>query len=832
MVRHRGILAVVVIAIHCGNSPSYGGNSGPGIIPTPREWQQNSSHFRITAQTRVVLGTGTGGDDDSALRLILEELGILKSISPRVVHEESLRKFSDKFIYIGSPTSPTGREFLHNRSIRFLPIMREEGYYLEADSLGVIILAETPRGRFYGVMSLIQLFTPVKKRVEVRGIRIRDWPQMKIRGITDDLSRMQIPTIENFKRTIRFLARYKLNTYGLNINDVFAFANYPRTGLWRGFLTAEEIKEIDRFARAHHVELLPILQTVNRWEHILSLSQYEQLAEFPGAGTLNLADERIYTLLDDMIRQIALTFSSPHIYLGDYEIGQQESAGTTIPVNRNESAPALLNHYKRLLALVKKYRKKPMANSELLLASPALASSLLNGLAVDRRDGNRFGSSPAGLFQEFKIPFLVSSTLSTSENPLPDYLAAVATLSAVAEQGVHEGAIGLFTAFSGNGRGGTLRAVNCYGYAWNSECSWTKKPADLQAFNETFFRDFLKNEEAAAAAQIVYALLGINRVSTRELWQHPFVATGAAPGRLQSIETTIPLVYRLLASIQQQALRNNDHCEHLRFAADLTFWFAQKAMVAERIRLLQQHSSGVKKDSLARTAAGWCGALIEQLDLLTKVFTTLWLRSNRPEGLDLALRPLQRQMEFWREKREELEHGELWSEPALASKWIFHPGGNPFSRDTTVQQIPRARFRKEVFLSSSPERGIVQLLALTHATLWVNDTRVGELPAQPSPLATFEERSIGFWDITGLLKQGSNQFLVESRVYRSGESAGMNLCGEIETRDSLITLRSDDGWMVSENLRDGKWQQAVSWSYPAIIIRPNFKTGRPSSIEQ
>lgn len=75
----------------------------------------------------------------------------------------------------------------------------------------------------------------------IPGVSIRDWPQQKIRGITDDLSRGQVSTMENFKKIIHFLSRHKLNAYSPYIEDIFVFKKYPMLGKGRGEVTATEI---------------------------------------------------------------------------------------------------------------------------------------------------------------------------------------------------------------------------------------------------------------------------------------------------------------------------------------------------------------------------------------------------------------------------------------------------------------------------------------------------------------------------------------------------------------------------------------------------------------
>ena len=63
----------------------------------------------------------------------------------------------------------------------------------------------------------------------------------------------------------------------------------------------KEIKELDAYAVRYHIQMIPIFETLGHWENILSMPEYAAYGEFPGAHTLNVSDEKMYTLLDEMI---------------------------------------------------------------------------------------------------------------------------------------------------------------------------------------------------------------------------------------------------------------------------------------------------------------------------------------------------------------------------------------------------------------------------------------------------------------------------------------------------------------------------------------------------
>ena len=84
---------------------------------------------------------------------------------------------------------------------------KRQGYVLQIQDFQVSIFAWTYRGAFYGIQTLSQLLemSAIRKdyRLILPEIEIIDFPTYKIRGLVDDISRGQRPTLENFKKFIQ-----------------------------------------------------------------------------------------------------------------------------------------------------------------------------------------------------------------------------------------------------------------------------------------------------------------------------------------------------------------------------------------------------------------------------------------------------------------------------------------------------------------------------------------------------------------------------------------------------------------------------------------------------
>ena len=192
----------------------------------------------------------------------------------------------------------------------------DEGYLLRISNNKIELKANTPKGIYYAAMSLVQMLE--KAEGKLPAIEIIDWPDMKIRGISDDISRGQVSNLENFKKIITHIARYKMNTYMPYMEDMLVFEKYPTIGKDRGALTKSEVKEIIDFAKKNFVEVIPIFQTLGHYENILSQEEFLKYAEFPGAASLNVSNDSTYVFLENLLKEVGIGFKK-------LELGKEEN---------------------------------------------------------------------------------------------------------------------------------------------------------------------------------------------------------------------------------------------------------------------------------------------------------------------------------------------------------------------------------------------------------------------------------------------------------------------------------------------------------------------------
>jgi hypothetical protein len=823
--------------------------NAPRIIPTPQQSTATSESFKVTTQTRIILGERSSAADRFAAQQLNGWLLEQRKASLRITGEGSVKRISKNIVYLGSPQDAFGKRWLKARNITPGPELKEEGYVLESNRDEIVILGESDRGRFYGMMTLLQLLGQQKKSVVVPGMLIRDWPQQKVRGITDDLSRGQISTMENFKKIIRFLARNKLNVYSPYIEDIFVFKSHPEIGKGRGELTAAEVKELDTYARQYHVELIPIFETLGHWENILSLPQYIQYAEFPGAHTVNVSDEAVYKMLDEMIGELSAAFSSPYFNMAADESWDVGLGANKARVAASDLAIVHAEHYKRLFDIIRKYKKKPMMYGDIILNNPAILDKIPKDVViVDWHYGALEQYPSPAVFKTAGVPFIVSPAVWNFTGPFPNYINTMINVQNLNRDGFRNGSLGLLTSNWNDYGGEALRELNYYGYAWTAECAWRPLDANIVHFDSTFFRQFFGDEHAAVAGQSAYAWLSnpLNQINWYELWRHPMLPVRQVNipmiWREQSLRTTMPLVLETLSDLKTNLKNNPEQVRLLSFVARLSNWYAQKIDAADNLKRATQDSTAASVRQVAIQAAlKQARSVLNELGNLKEEFKSLWLETNRSSNLKLLMMRYDRQIQYWEETMRGVEKSGIVHDPLIESQWIYHPQANPGRLDSSVSQVSRACYRKVFTLNQPVSNARLQLIGDTHARLWVNGVEVGEVYARRSLSLMVEHQRVKMWDVTSLLKPGDNVLAVEVVNYNAFASAGFNLYGELRNGSEITKILSDSTWKVSPQASEGwrsvrfddrGWLSAAPKTYPFQVIQPDFDTGRLSWIER
>ena len=218
--------------------------------------------------------------------------------------------------------------------------LSKEAYRLKITEEGILITASAPNGAYYALCTLSQLFQ--LNNGEICLLEIEDAPTMPLRGISDDISRGQVSTLQNFKDIIRRMSLVKCNVYMPYMEDTFAYKKYPESGKYSDPVPQEEWRELIEYAKDYYVTIIPIFNTIGHWDKNAKLEYFypyviKQNDDPNGApcSSVDVRNPEARQMICDMLDELADVFGEARaIHVGGDEVGdythlfKKELAGT------------------------------------------------------------------------------------------------------------------------------------------------------------------------------------------------------------------------------------------------------------------------------------------------------------------------------------------------------------------------------------------------------------------------------------------------------------------------------------------------------------------------
>ncbi|MBO4453197.1 MAG: beta-N-acetylhexosaminidase, partial [Clostridia bacterium] len=237
-----------------------------------------------------------------------------------------------------------------------------EGYRLIVTEKGVSILGDSLAGAFYGIQTLRQMINT--EGGEIPCCEINDRPDMAYRGFYHDASRGRVPKLESIFDMIDFLAYYKQNSYQIYIEHTFEFDEYA--GIYKafGYLTAEEIMQIDDYCYENFIDFVPSLSTFGHLFRLLESDRYHHLCELDSYKphnnpwvdtmlhhTINASDPESIKLICSLIDQYVPLFRSKYFNIccdETFDICQGKNVGKDKGALYLEFTLKIIDHLKSL----------------------------------------------------------------------------------------------------------------------------------------------------------------------------------------------------------------------------------------------------------------------------------------------------------------------------------------------------------------------------------------------------------------------------------------------------------------------------------------------------
>ncbi|OFX72049.1 MAG: hypothetical protein A2X12_02275 [Bacteroidetes bacterium GWE2_29_8] len=791
------------------------------IIPYPKVFLIQKGEVILNNSTVIVLKNVSKEENELAIENLKSTLKRTFDIAPEIYYEVSKPYVGNKFQIIIEMIDSTQMKTSTYKNIN------NEGYYLDINKNEIKIKVSTPRALFYAVSSLNQLIEKsTDKKLPL--CNIVDWPDMPMRGISDDISRGQVSTLENFKKIIDNLAKHKMNVYMLYLEDMIRFEKYPSIGKGRGALSKYEIKEIVAYAAKYHIEVIPIFQTLGHYENILSLPEFYKYADHPGAASLNLANDSIYVFLEDLLNEIFPLFPSEYFHMGadeSYDVGLGKSKDL---LANSDIATIHANHYKRIYDICKKNNKKVMMYSDIVLEYPKIISMLPKDIImIDWHYSIKDYNKSTKTFKDAELEYYVSPTVWNFYTTFPTNTIALPNIKNFIYEGLQNGTTGMVNSTWGDFGAETFRELNYFGYAWSAQCAWNIKDADINTFTDDFFYDFFGIRDTRLKRIYQDLSMPYNQIIWHDVWRHPLLPVRKASNwfdnskpeqKILWYEWTMPQTMNDLCELEGKVTKNKDHIELLKFLINLNNWYKVKLQTQLLIQDKFEKEKNIDNNDIVNK-------IEDNITLLTSLkenYTKLWLKYNKMDNLNMVIDKFDRLIQYFFETELNVMIN-VNESPEISSKWICQKKNDNTFADSAV-------FYKEFVIDSLPDSAYCQVIADSYSKIYVNDSLIDSLFVKRTLSLYTEYKRIKYIDLMPYLKMGNNKVEIFCQNFGKNAVASFNLLSEIYVKNQKLVINSDKTWLVKTN--DKKETNAFEKEYKYTVIAPNFKFKRLSWIER
>lgn len=172
-------------------------------------------------------------------------------------------------------------------------------------------------------------------------------------GTMLDCSRNAVMTAESVKRWVDLTAKLGCNTLHLYMEDTYEVDGQPYFGHLRGRYSKAELKQIDAYAAAHGMQVIPCIQTL---AHVNALFHWPVYREIHDAADILLTgDERTYALVDGMFRTLRECLRTNIVNIGMDEADLLGLGKYLTLHGYRDRFSILMEHLRRVSEMAKKY---------------------------------------------------------------------------------------------------------------------------------------------------------------------------------------------------------------------------------------------------------------------------------------------------------------------------------------------------------------------------------------------------------------------------------------------------------------------------------------------
>ena len=583
------------------------------LLPSPRRVERLPGFLRLDRGYRLVLDSGSPAERRAAA-FLASRLGERASLDLGVTV---------------APATPFGNVVLAEAGTH------PESFELRVDTAGARLQGD-PAGLRYGAEALAQLTAPDGR---VPAVHLRDAPALRRRGFLLDISRGKVPRPETVRWLVEILARLRYNELFLYTEHTFQFERHPEIGAGSGGYSAAEIRELDAWARACGVDLVPCLQTFGHFRRILEKAPYRRLAESDRLWSVSPEAPGTYPLLRDLLREYLPNFASGWAHLNcdePVDLGKglsSERAGCEGP------AAVFAGHVNRVAEMARELGKRPMIWADVIADHPEALDLLDSSITLadwwyePDHDFDRVRR-----FRDAGRDFLTVAGTSSWTSLFPRFDTSLPNIRGHARAAKRFGASGFIVTDWGDGGHYNLFGGSLFPLAAGAEAAWGNEDRPegelASAFSEHVAADAsgFSGEFATRLGRLHdTGFPHFNHSPLKTVFFETRLRRGTRVPTREALEATREALRRLAAETEARGLPPGRSGAEWRFALDASLLAAERGLATLRFR--QSERSGSPDD---RRLAGELAALAGRQRGLARRFRELWLRANRPEGIGTA----------------------------------------------------------------------------------------------------------------------------------------------------------------------------------------------------
>jgi hypothetical protein len=375
-------------------------------------------------------------------------------------------------------------------------IKNPEGYKISISPDKVEIYFSEKAGKYYARQTLKDLALIYKNKLPC--CVIEDEPDFKRRGVYLDCSRGKVPKLSTLKELVVHLAHWKINELQLYIENVFTFKKHPDIGKGYSPFTPDEILQLQKHCKKHHIRLVGSLASFGHLEKILALPKYQYLGELPGwrgfAGgtTLCPTNPGSIKLISELYSEFMPLFEAKDFNVccdETWELGEGKTKKLAQKIGKGR---LYLDFILKIYRLCKKYDKRMNLWADIVLKYPELLKKLPKDIVLLNWEYEQNGKNIYRTKELAKtdIPFMVCPGTSgwlTHGSRLSNSMANVTNF---AKQGRKFGAQGLLNTDWGDNGHRNFLGVSLHSFAHSAAQSWNGKAVNNAAFTENFCLHF------------------------------------------------------------------------------------------------------------------------------------------------------------------------------------------------------------------------------------------------------------------------------------------------------------------------------------------------------